>query len=69
MVFEVGLQLDTPEQYATRYPTQHIPAPSDQHSAILPCGQSLEGMQNSDVSVQRGAKLTVLLSQQDGFRD
>lgn len=59
MVFEVGLQLDTPEQCATRYPTQHIPAPSDQHSTVFPCGQSLEEMQNIDVSMQKGAKLTV----------
>lgn len=69
MAFEVGLQLDTPEQCAAWYPTQHIPAPSDQHSTVLPCGQSLEEMQNIDVSMQKGAKLTILLSQHDGFRE
>lgn len=67
MVFEVGLQLGTPEHCATQYPTQHIRAPSDQHSTILPCGQSLERMQNSDVSMQKGAKLSIWLSQWDGF--
>lgn len=68
MVFEAGLQLDTPEQCATRYPTQHIPAPSDQHSTVLPCGQSLEEMQHIDVSMQKWAKLTVQLLQQEGSR-
>ncbi len=69
MVFEVGLQLDTPEQCATWYPTQHIPAPSDQHSTVLPCGQSLEEMQHTDVSMQKWAKLTIWLLQQDAFKE
>lgn len=60
MVFEVGLQLDTPEQCATWYPT-HIPAPSDQRSTVLPCGQSWEEMQNIDVSMQKGGKVNCLV--------
>lgn len=61
MVFEVGLQLDTPEQCGTRYPTQHILAPSDQHAAVLPCGQSLKEMQNTDVSMQKRGKANCLV--------
>lgn len=64
IVFEVGLQLDTHEQCGTRYPTQHILAPSDQHSTIFPCGQSLERIQYNHVSKQNGAKQTAWMSQQ-----
>lgn len=61
--------MDNPEQCATWFSTQHIPAASDQDSTILPCGQSLEEMQNIEVSLSKQAKVTVLLSQQDGFRE
>lgn len=58
--------MDNPEQCAAPLSTQHIPAPSDQHSTTLPSGQGLEEMQNTEVSFQKGAKLTGGLSQQDG---
>ena len=67
-MFEVELQLDTPEQRGTRYPTQHITAPSDQHSTIFPSDRSLEGLQHIDVSMLREGKPTTRLSQEETFR-